>query len=135
LKLRGLFIKIMRGLKALEIQGKLKLSLLVQVEIENSIQVGKWFQIRPDLCYFITRWFWHSKHPNWKMLFLTYLLTLLLYFQRNQFHCNPRSEQKVMIKKLRRVENPNLNPIRFWLLLEKFWFNPSLDLIKLNRIF
>jgi len=38
---------------------------------------------------------------------------LLLAFQRHQFHLNLRSEQKVMIKTLRHMQNPNLNPIQF----------------------
>jgi hypothetical protein len=52
----GLFIKTWRGLKAIGIQEKSKLSLL--------LQVGKGFQIRPYLRSFIARRFWHSKRPN-----------------------------------------------------------------------
>jgi hypothetical protein len=48
-----------------------------------------------------------------KNILLIYLFHFLLAFQRLQFHCNPRSEQKVMIKTLRRVHDPNLNSIQF----------------------
>jgi hypothetical protein len=62
---RGLFIEIRRGLKAIEIQEKLKLSLLVQV--------GDWkfnprrkmiLKNRLDLWLFIAGQFWNSKRPN-----------------------------------------------------------------------
>jgi hypothetical protein len=45
---RGIFIEIRRDLKALEIQKKSEFSL--KKEIENSIKVGKIFQIHDALC-------------------------------------------------------------------------------------
>jgi hypothetical protein len=38
---------------------------LSKYEIETSIQVGKGFQIRPELWSFIMGRFWHSKRPNY----------------------------------------------------------------------
>jgi hypothetical protein len=131
---RGLFIEIRRGLKALEIQEKLKLSLLVQV--------GDWkFNLSKKMItnsfrFAVFYWgkIWNSKRPNWEKSISDIFYYLLLAFQRHQFHSNLRYELKVMIKTLKRVQNPDLNPIRFWLLLKKFRFNHFLVLIKLNHI-
>jgi hypothetical protein len=111
---RCLFIEIRRGLEVLVIPEKSSVEsscLSKRLKLQSKYEKDSKFVQNCGLL--LQSGFGIVNIRIMETLCLTYLLNVLLDFQRHQFHCNPIFEPKVMIKTLRYVQNPNLNPIRF----------------------